>query len=104
MRSHKQETVTMQSAIVGFPPSVMAKEYDLTIGMFSSDCKPICRSEGRLRACSQARSTPPVRLPTSATILAASASISASVMVLSRGCKVTAIAIDFLPGSMPWPS
>ena len=32
-----------------------------------------------------ARSTPPVRLPTSATIFAASASISASVMVLSRG-------------------
>ena len=51
----------------------------------------------------QARSTPPVRLPTSATILAASASISASVMVLSRGCSVTAMAIDFLPGSMPWP-
>ena len=51
-----------------------------------------------------ARSTPPVRLPTSATILAASASISASVMVLSRGCIVTAMAIDFLPGSMPLPS
>ena len=51
-----------------------------------------------------ARNTPPVRLPTSATILAATASISWSVMVFSRGCRVTAIAIDFLPGSMPLPS
>ncbi len=33
-----------------------------------------------------------------------SASISASVMVFSRGCMVTAMAIDFLPGSMPLPS
>ena len=33
-----------------------------------------------------------------------SASISASVMVLSRGCMVTAMAIDFLPASMPLPS
>ena len=51
-----------------------------------------------------ARRTPPVRLPTSATIFAASASISASVMVRSRGCSLTAIAIDFLPGAMPAPS
>src|SRR5215467_9906593 len=43
------------------------------------------------------RSAPPVRLATSATILAASASISASVMVRSRGWRVTAIAPDFLP-------
>ena len=54
---------------------------------------------GAVFAARQVRSTPPVRLPTSATILAASASISASVMVLSRGCKVTAMAIDFLPSS-----
>jgi hypothetical protein len=47
---------------------------------------------------------PPVRLPTSATILAATASISSSVIVFSRGCSVTAIATDFLPGSMPLPS
>src|SRR5262245_5509377 len=52
----------------------------------------------------QPRSAPPVRLPTSATILAATASISGSVIVLSRGCKVTAMAIDFLSGSMPLPS
>lgn len=50
------------------------------------------------------RSAPPVRLATSATILAASASISASVMVRSRGWRVTAIATDFLPGAMPCPS
>ena len=50
------------------------------------------------------RSTPPVRLPTSATIFAATASISWSVMVLSRGCKVTAIAIDFLLASITGPS
>ena len=74
--------------------------------------RPAARNRGNakpVRALSRAetsyaRSTPPVRLPTSATILAASASISASVMVLSRGCSVTAIAIDFLPGSMPLPS
>ena len=48
--------------------------------------------------------TPPVRFETSATMRWPSASISASVMVLSRGCMVTAMAIDFLPGSMPLPS
>jgi NitT/TauT family transport system substrate-binding protein len=39
MRSHKEETVRIESAITGFPPSVMSREYDLTIGMFSSDCR-----------------------------------------------------------------
>ncbi len=53
---------------------------------------------------SHARKTAPVRLPTSATILPASASISWSVIVFSRGCSVTDMAIDFLPGSMPAPS
>ena len=52
----------------------------------------------------QVRSVPPVRLATSATIFAATASISWSVMVFSRGCSVTAMAIDFLPASMPSPS
>ena len=66
-------------------------------------CAP-SRLAGGSGLSSQARSTPPVRLPTSATIFAASASISASVMVLSRGWMVTAMAIDFLPGSMPLPS
>ena len=46
----------------------------------------------------------PVFLATSATILPATASISASVKVLSRGCKVTPIATDFLPSGMPLPS
>jgi ABC-type nitrate/sulfonate/bicarbonate transport system substrate-binding protein len=39
IRTHKKETVMIESAITGFPPSVMSKEYDLTVGMFSSDCK-----------------------------------------------------------------
>ena len=29
----------IEGDITGFPPSVMSKEYDLTVGMFSSDCK-----------------------------------------------------------------
>ena len=52
----------------------------------------------------QARKLPPVFLVTSATILAATASISWSVRVFSRGWIVTAIATDFLPSSMPLPS
>jgi NitT/TauT family transport system substrate-binding protein len=39
IRSHKEETVRIESAITGFPPSVMSREYDLTVGMFSSNCK-----------------------------------------------------------------
>jgi len=46
----------------------------------------------------------PVFSATSATIRPATASISASVSVLSRGCRVTAIAIDFLPSGTPEPS
>lgn len=49
-------------------------------------------------------SVAPVLFWTSAMILAAIASISASVRVLSRGCRVTAIAIDFLPGGISPPS
>ena len=51
-----------------------------------------------------ARKVPPVFFVTSATIFAATASISWSVRVFSRGWIVTAIAIDFLPSSMPLPS
>ena len=51
-----------------------------------------------------ARNVPPVFFVTSATIFAATASISWSVSVFSRGWIVTAIAIDFLSGSMPLPS
>jgi ABC-type nitrate/sulfonate/bicarbonate transport system substrate-binding protein len=39
MRAHKAETVKIESAVTGFPPAVMSKEYDLTIGMFKKDCR-----------------------------------------------------------------
>ena len=38
IRSHKAEAVKMQAAITGFPESVMAKDYDLTVGMFTKAC------------------------------------------------------------------
>jgi NitT/TauT family transport system substrate-binding protein len=39
MRTHKAATVKIESKITGFPESVMAKDYDLTVGMFTKDCK-----------------------------------------------------------------
>jgi ABC-type nitrate/sulfonate/bicarbonate transport system substrate-binding protein len=39
IRTHKAETVKIESGITGFPESVMAKDYDLTIGMFSKACE-----------------------------------------------------------------
>jgi len=39
MRAHKAETAKIESGITGFPESVMAKDYDLTIGMFTKDCR-----------------------------------------------------------------
>ena len=39
MRTHKAETVKIESGITGFPESVMAKDYDLTIGMFTKACE-----------------------------------------------------------------
>jgi ABC-type nitrate/sulfonate/bicarbonate transport system substrate-binding protein len=39
MRTHKAETVKIESRITGFPESVMSKVYDLTIGMFTKDCR-----------------------------------------------------------------
>ena len=39
IRAHKAEAVKLQSAITGFPESVMTREYDLTIGMFSKACR-----------------------------------------------------------------
>jgi NitT/TauT family transport system substrate-binding protein len=39
MRAHKAETVKIESAVTGFPQAVQQKEFDLTIGMFSDDCK-----------------------------------------------------------------
>lgn len=39
MRKDKAKTVAIESAVTGFSPAVMAKEYDLNIGSFSRDCK-----------------------------------------------------------------
>ncbi|MGH7091505.1 MAG: ABC transporter substrate-binding protein, partial [Stellaceae bacterium] len=38
MRAHHAETIKIEAAVTGFPPSVQEKEFDLTIGMFSNDC------------------------------------------------------------------
>ena len=35
---HKSETVKIESEVTGYPESVIAKEYDVTKGMFSTDC------------------------------------------------------------------
>jgi len=39
MRAHKAETAKIESGITGFPESVMAKDYDLTVSMFTKDCR-----------------------------------------------------------------
>jgi ABC-type nitrate/sulfonate/bicarbonate transport system substrate-binding protein len=39
MREHKAETVKLLSALNHFDETVMAREYDLTIGMFTKDCR-----------------------------------------------------------------
>jgi NitT/TauT family transport system substrate-binding protein len=39
IRTHKAETVKIESGITGFSESVMAREYDIVIGMYSQDCK-----------------------------------------------------------------
>jgi NitT/TauT family transport system substrate-binding protein len=39
IRTHKAETVKIESGVTGFPESVMAKDYDITIGMFTKDCR-----------------------------------------------------------------
>jgi NitT/TauT family transport system substrate-binding protein len=39
IRTHKAETVKIESGITGFPESVMSKDYDLTVGMFSKACE-----------------------------------------------------------------
>lgn len=39
MRAHKAQTVKIESGITGFPESVMSKDYDLTIGMFTKACQ-----------------------------------------------------------------
>lgn len=37
--THKAETVKIESEVTGYSQGVMAKEYDVTKGMFSRDCK-----------------------------------------------------------------
>jgi len=39
MRAHRDETIGIERAVTGFPETVQEKEFDLTIGMFSDDCK-----------------------------------------------------------------
>ncbi len=39
MHTHKDVTVKIEAGVTGFPESMMAKDYDLTIGMFTKDCK-----------------------------------------------------------------
>ena len=39
IRTHKAETVKIESAITGFSESVMSKEYDIVISMFTKDCR-----------------------------------------------------------------
>ena len=37
--THKAETVKIESEITGLSERVMSRDYDLTIGMFTKDCK-----------------------------------------------------------------
>jgi NitT/TauT family transport system substrate-binding protein len=39
IRAHKDQAVKIESAVTGFPASVMAKDYDLTVGMFTKACR-----------------------------------------------------------------
>jgi ABC-type nitrate/sulfonate/bicarbonate transport system substrate-binding protein len=39
IRSHKAETVKIESEVTGFSESVMARDYDITVGMFTRDCR-----------------------------------------------------------------
>ncbi|MGH7087301.1 MAG: ABC transporter substrate-binding protein [Stellaceae bacterium] len=39
IRTDKPETVRIESKVTGFPADVMAKDYDLTVGMFTKDCR-----------------------------------------------------------------
>jgi ABC-type nitrate/sulfonate/bicarbonate transport system substrate-binding protein len=39
IRAHKAETAKIESTVTGFPESVMLKDYDLTVGMFTKKCE-----------------------------------------------------------------
>ncbi len=47
--THKAEAVRIESEVTGYSESVMAKEYDVTKGMFSKDCKFDADSIANLR-------------------------------------------------------
>ena len=49
MRKNKAETVKIESGFTGYSSSAMSKEYDLTIGMFSEDCKFDAQSLANLK-------------------------------------------------------
>jgi hypothetical protein len=39
MKTHKDETVKIESAVTGYSESVTSQDYDLTIGHFTDDCR-----------------------------------------------------------------
>jgi NitT/TauT family transport system substrate-binding protein len=49
IRTHKAESVKIQSAVTGFSESVMAQEYDIVKDMYSADCKFDAESLATLR-------------------------------------------------------
>ena len=49
IRAHKAETVKIESGVTGFPESVMAKEYDLVLPMFTKACEFDAESLATLR-------------------------------------------------------
>jgi ABC-type nitrate/sulfonate/bicarbonate transport system substrate-binding protein len=49
IRTHKAETVKIESEITGFSENVMAKDYDLTVDMFTTDCRFDAESLATLR-------------------------------------------------------
>jgi NitT/TauT family transport system substrate-binding protein len=49
IRTHKAETVKIESDITGFSESVMAQEYDIVNSMYSEDCKFDAESLATLR-------------------------------------------------------
>ena len=49
MRKNRAETIKIEGALTGYSESVMSKEYDLTIDMFSKDCKFDAQSLANLK-------------------------------------------------------
>jgi ABC-type nitrate/sulfonate/bicarbonate transport system substrate-binding protein len=49
IRTHKAETVKIESSITGFSEAVTSKDYDLTIHMFTKDCRFDAESLATLR-------------------------------------------------------